>query len=419
MDEKLRQAIVDFQNGNKDAFTTIYTLQYNLVFYIALQHTRNKEDAEDIAHNVFISIYRSLKQLDKPENFNAWMNRIVYHKFIKTIRSKQVKMRVEMENEDFEMQIPNQSGLSPKEKYHYQEVVEDVNLVFDELSLELQEVARLTFFDELTNQEIADILEIPVGTVKSRIHRIRKFAKERLKAKDYKMNVDLSVLFGLLFLMRINNVSSVDKSHIAGVALAAKAMDSKFGEIKVKKKLPKFAVAAGAITTIPLLVVSQTAIKLDSINYNDNWTNTYVDVQIKVDDSEIDHSRFKVELSGNPLPFIYSDGTYTVKVYTNGELNILLDDKLESSTQIGNIDKEPVEVTHDTDEEYINVLMSDQLSGVNWESITVYDHHGVSIDYDITEELMKFKYDKGLNYIIKGEDLAGNRFISTLDYVIE
>lgn len=254
MKPELIQAIKDFQDGNVKAFETIYSLQFNHIYYIAMQYTKSREAAEDVAQDVFIDVYRSLNQLDTPEHFNAWVNRVVYHTFLKSIRSKQISMRVHMAEENFECYIHDDLQLTPDEVFHHNQVSEDVEEVFDSLAIELQEVARLTFYDELTNKEVADILEIPIGTVKSRLNRVRTLARERLNMNDYKFRVDISLAFALFFKTAIDNAYVLKPSDVAGRILIVQAALPK----KRAKKLPKKSLSGlgsfAAIVTVPFLV---------------------------------------------------------------------------------------------------------------------------------------------------------------------
>lgn len=418
MKPELIQAIKDFQDGNVKAFETIYSLQFNHIYYIAMQYTKSREAAEDVAQDVFIDVYRSLNQLDTPEHFNAWVNRVVYHTFLKSIRSKQISMRVHMAEDNFESYIHDDLQLTPDEVFHHNQVSEDVEEVFDSLAIELQEVARLTFYDELTNKEVADILEIPIGTVKSRLNRVRTLARERLNMNDYKFRVDISLAFALFFKTAIDNAYVLKPSDVAGRILIVQAALPK----KRAKKLPKKSLSGlggfAAIATVPFLVQNLLPVSLVNYNLNNEWTNDRVHVEVNLDTRNDMSRRLEASLSGTPIAIVFIDGSYHIDIPYNGDLKVHLDKDLIIDERVGNIDHEASTVRLVSQDTKMTLRLEDNLSGVDWDSVQIIDSTGVMTPYELSNELISFEHEDGVSYSIQGKDLAGNPFDFKLDYSV-
>lgn len=166
------------KRGDKKAFEQLFLAYKDSVYFSAIMYLRNEEAAKDIVQEVFVIIYEKLNTLRDEGSFYSWMKRITYNCCMQYIRKN-------ANNIDLPGELDIDSFASDKDK-SIEEIVQDnemINIItqeIHELKPQLQKVGVLRFFDELSIDEIANVLEIPSGTVKSRINTIRKILKERL-----------------------------------------------------------------------------------------------------------------------------------------------------------------------------------------------------------------------------------------------
>jgi RNA polymerase sigma-70 factor (ECF subfamily) len=152
----------------------------NPLKYFALKLTADNEDAEDLLQETFLKALKYKDKFQEKTNLKAWLYTIMKNTFINNYRRK-VKRKTIMDNTDddyFVNSTKQSSPISPESEYNYKEITKTVN--------ELNDECRIPF--KMHNEgykykEIAEELEMPIGTVKSRIFLARKKLTEALK--DY------------------------------------------------------------------------------------------------------------------------------------------------------------------------------------------------------------------------------------------
>jgi len=157
-------------------------------FGMALRMTGNKQDAEDLVQDTALAAHRGFATFQTGTNFKAWFFRILMNCYLTGRR----RARPETSMEDLEdshaayfFMRTAAAGLhgrydDPAGATIGQMAQEDVAAALESLPEEFRVVCTLYFMDDLAYQEIADILGLPVGTVRSRLHRGRKMLQKRL-----------------------------------------------------------------------------------------------------------------------------------------------------------------------------------------------------------------------------------------------
>ena len=137
---------------------------------------RNHADADDLYQDTWVKVIKNLDKYDKSRSFNKWLNTICINTFKNAMKHKKVSNALDFQtNEEAELffsNIPDNSV--PKEDYM------DLNNVISQLSGKYRVILALRFFNEYTEREIAEVLKIPIGTVKSRLSKAKKLLQERI-----------------------------------------------------------------------------------------------------------------------------------------------------------------------------------------------------------------------------------------------
>jgi RNA polymerase sigma-70 factor (ECF subfamily) len=162
-------------SGDGLAWEEIVTAFSRRVFNLAYRFTSNVEAAEDLTQEVFIRVYRSLDQYDpKQGDLANWLMRLGRNLIIDDYRHRQRNPQNSMADavDDHQYHLRAVGGGAQKEMER-RELAAQVQEGIDKLPADLKTCVILRDIEELTYQEIVDVLQIPEGTVKSRINRGR------------------------------------------------------------------------------------------------------------------------------------------------------------------------------------------------------------------------------------------------------
>jgi RNA polymerase sigma-70 factor (ECF subfamily) len=156
------------------------------VFNLAYRMTGNDADAQDLTQEAFLRVFRAMGRIRPGVPLDGWLYRIVTNLFIDTARRRR-RVRVESLDQPaatpsgghVERDVPDPSG-DPESLVVDPVLDAHVQQALVELSPELRAVVLLSDVEGFAYEEIAHILGLPLGTVKSRLHRARRFLRERL-----------------------------------------------------------------------------------------------------------------------------------------------------------------------------------------------------------------------------------------------
>jgi RNA polymerase sigma-70 factor (ECF subfamily) len=156
------------------------------LYSAALRMTRKPADAEDLVQETYLRAYRSLASFEEGTNLRAWLFRILTNAFINSYRSKQRKVQ-ETELDDIEdlylyRRLGNTTFASRSAEDTLFETFTDdeVKGALEDLPENFRIPVLLADVEDFSYKEIAEMLEIPIGTVMSRLHRGRKAMQKRL-----------------------------------------------------------------------------------------------------------------------------------------------------------------------------------------------------------------------------------------------
>ncbi|MGE5176497.1 MAG: RNA polymerase sigma factor [Hyphomicrobiales bacterium] len=177
-DEELVQRA---QRDDERAFGELVTRYETKVYSLALKMLRNPEDAEDVLQDTFLRAYRGIKAFQGNSTFSTWIYRITANSALMRLRKKQLPT-VSIDDAD-EREAPiNIADWSPGpvERLMSDELRKAMEDAVEALPPEFRQVFILRDVEELSNAEVADVLDLSVAAVKSRLHRARLKVRNRL-----------------------------------------------------------------------------------------------------------------------------------------------------------------------------------------------------------------------------------------------
>ncbi len=147
------------------------------VYRLAYRLTGNPHDAEDLTHDVFVRVFRSLHSY-QPGTFEGWLHRITTNVFLDKMRRKQ-RIRFDALPEDAAWRMAS-SEPGPEQVFEATHLDDDIQRALDALPPDFRAAVVLCDIEGLSYEEIAATLGIKLGTVRSRIHRGRAAMRESL-----------------------------------------------------------------------------------------------------------------------------------------------------------------------------------------------------------------------------------------------
>lgn len=166
--------------GDQDAFQQIVERYQGAVYNLAYRMLGTPEEAEDAAQEIFVRLYRQLERYDPTRKFSTWTLAIATNYCIDQLRRRRMQL-VPLENI-----IPwaRAREAGPEAEALGQESRDEVQRLIKELPEKYRAPLVLRYWEDLSCAEIAEILSVPEGTVKTQIHRARKALGKLLSGEE-------------------------------------------------------------------------------------------------------------------------------------------------------------------------------------------------------------------------------------------
>ena len=161
--------IAQAQRGDAQAYQSLVRQYEQLAFRAAYLITHDEHEAADAAQDAFLRAYRALKSFKTDQPFRPWLLRIVTNQSLNRVQSE--RRRTRMTERFAQEMIANQDASSPEHTAVEREQNEQLLQAVRRLDADEQALIALRFFLELPESEVAQTLGVPLGTVKSRLHR--------------------------------------------------------------------------------------------------------------------------------------------------------------------------------------------------------------------------------------------------------
>jgi RNA polymerase sigma-70 factor, ECF subfamily len=185
MEQFIREKIKKVKKGDQSAFEDIVSFFQSKIYQHCYRMLGNAHEAEDIAQEAFIRAYVNIHSFDEKRKFSTWLYRIATNLTIDRIRKRKPDYYLDAEIKGTEglnmySQMADQGRL-PGEEVESMELQRYIHQEISELPPKYRSIIMLRYLEEFSLQEISDILDIPLGTVKTRIHRGREALRKRLR----------------------------------------------------------------------------------------------------------------------------------------------------------------------------------------------------------------------------------------------
>lgn len=176
--------------GSEDAYREIVLRYQKPLLSLVLRMVRRRELAEELAQEAFVKAFRALRRFDPSRKFSSWLFKIAHNTTIDYLRRNQLDVD-SLDEEAFgdgsslQDRIADHQAKSPDQAVEQRDILEAIERAVNSLRAEYREIVVLRFIQDLSYLEIAEILDLPIGTVKTNIHRARKELMELLAEEGY------------------------------------------------------------------------------------------------------------------------------------------------------------------------------------------------------------------------------------------
>ncbi|MDL2276805.1 RNA polymerase sigma factor [Breznakia sp. OttesenSCG-928-G09] len=327
--------IKQLKEGDESAFNKVFDFYKDSIYFFALSYVKNRADAEEVVQEVFIQVLKSIHTLKKLDSFGSWLHKIAYYMAISIQRSKGNQHIQLNEEYDIENMVVEKEG--PDKMLSKNEMVERVREEIEKMPPKLTRIAQLRYFEDYSTREIAEIVDIPEGTVKSRLNKIRRMMKPILEtngispSKYFSFALTPLIVEAMQLIMNKNSmpqdVGVGIKSHV--LANAGSIWQELASNESVRQGLSNMtkaglALATGGAGLIGLNVLNeQQGMHIEKVNIPTEISKYPIDVEIQVDKNindehvEVAHENENIHFDVENDRLIFEakeDGDYTIQV---------------------------------------------------------------------------------------------------------
>ena len=171
------------REGDPDAFGALVERYKRHAFAHALAIVGSREDALDLSQEAFVRAYRARHTLDPTRSFGAWLYQIVRRVCLNFLRDSKTRARLLEAQGGWLIERAQHAQIDPSESAERADTRRRISAAIERLPPHEREVLVLKEFEELKYREIAERLEVPIGTVMSRLYSARKRLAETLEER--------------------------------------------------------------------------------------------------------------------------------------------------------------------------------------------------------------------------------------------
>lgn len=185
----VRRAVDD---GDQKAYAELMKLYKDSIYFMLLKMTNNTDDADDLTIEAFGKAFKNLHQYTPDFAFSTWLFKIASNNCIDFIRKKKkntysIDQSLDAEDSTEFSQNIKSHGMDPEESVIKDQKIKLMRDIVDKLKPRYRKLIELRYFEEYSYEEIAETLDLPIGTVKAQLFRAREFLYNILKNSQDKI----------------------------------------------------------------------------------------------------------------------------------------------------------------------------------------------------------------------------------------
>lgn len=182
------EAVEKAKQGDQQAKEVLYIETCQHMFFLAKSIVKSDEEAMDIIHDSYICVFQKLDNIKNAAGFKSYLRTTVANRCKNYLRKKKPLYLSDMTEDGTELELEDTDGVIPGELVGNEDVIECVRRVVENLPEEQRMCVILRYYDEMSLQEIADTLEVSLGTVKSRLSRASKKMRDEIERLEKEEN---------------------------------------------------------------------------------------------------------------------------------------------------------------------------------------------------------------------------------------
>lgn len=173
--------------GDRRAFSELVDMYKDKIYYLGYRMLGNVHEAEDIVQETFLRVFTNLERYDLAQKFSTWIYRIATNLCIDRLRKRKANYSLDAEVEggegiDYYATLRSNDPL-PEDSLMLSETQQTIRRAIDQLPEKYKAVVILRYLHDMSLQEIGEALDMPVTTVKTRVHRGREFLRKKLDSQ--------------------------------------------------------------------------------------------------------------------------------------------------------------------------------------------------------------------------------------------
>ncbi|MCC5877329.1 MAG: sigma-70 family RNA polymerase sigma factor [Candidatus Sumerlaeia bacterium] len=175
--EEETRLVVRSKRGDRAAFGVLVEAYKERAFLAALALVQNHDDARDMSQDAFVKAFRALDRFESDRPFFPWYYRILRNTCLSYLKHHGRGRMVSLDQlvEEKHVQFPDNRGANdPRQQLQNEEMTAHLREALGKLKPKFREIIAMKHFEEMTYEEIADALDLPPGTVMSRLFHARK-----------------------------------------------------------------------------------------------------------------------------------------------------------------------------------------------------------------------------------------------------
>ena len=181
LDEDL---VLRVQQGDKSAYDLLVIKYQHKIVQLVNRYVKDPSEAQDVAQEAFIKAYRALSSFRGESAFYTWLYRIAINtakNYLMSRSRRSVDMQIDIQDAEVYENLPQLQGQeTPERELLSREIVETIKTAIAKLPEEMRVAIMLREFEGMSYEEIAQAMDCPVGTVRSRIFRAREAIDNKL-----------------------------------------------------------------------------------------------------------------------------------------------------------------------------------------------------------------------------------------------